>query len=131
MLGGITARACLEGIANAGPNAIWYANSSPGVCTSRSMAGEFVGGAGTGSFKVGSFSMNESMPNLMENSVQIAWDYLEHTGELGDAAVASRFLMNTVEAMIRQGERRRLFLSNKAIKAYQNFVAERTLTVVQ
>jgi hypothetical protein len=74
--------------------------------------------------------MNEPLPHLMESSVQIAWDYLERTGELGDAAVASRFLMNTVEAMIRQGERRRLVLTNKAIVAYQRFIAEKILTLV-
>jgi hypothetical protein len=75
--------------------------------------------------------MSESLSHLMENSVQIAWDYLERTGEIGDAATASRHLMNTVEHMIRQGEKRKLLLSNRAIKAYQNFrMAERKLTVV-
>jgi len=29
-------------------------------------------------------SMNEPLPILVENSIQIAWDYLERTGELGD-----------------------------------------------
>ena len=59
--------------------------------------------------------MNEALPILMENAIQIAWDYLERTGELGDAPEASKFLMDCVEAMIRRGERRRLVLSNKAI----------------
>lgn len=70
-------------------------------------------------------SMSESLPILMETSVQIAWDYLEYTGELEDAEVASRFLLDTVEMMVRRGERRRLFLSNKAIDAYKRFKAER------
>jgi hypothetical protein len=74
--------------------------------------------------------MKEPLPNLMENSIQIPWDYLERSGELGEAAVASRFLMNSVEIMIRQGERRRLVLSNKAIAAYQGFLAEKPLTLV-
>jgi hypothetical protein len=65
--------------------------------------------------------MNEALPILMENAIQIAWDYLERTGELGDAPEASKFLMDCVEAMIRRGERRRLVLSNKAIAAYQRF----------
>lgn len=63
--------------------------------------------------------MSEPLPLLMENSIQIAWDYLERTGEIDDGAFTSRFLMTTVEDMIRRGERRKLFLSNKAISAYQ------------
>jgi hypothetical protein len=63
--------------------------------------------------------MSEPLPLLMENSIQIAWDYLERTGEIDDGAFTSRFLMDTVEDMIRHGERRRLLLSNRAISAYQ------------
>ena len=40
--------------------------------------------------------MTEPLPLLMENSIQIAWDYLEGTGELGDAEVAARFLTDAV-----------------------------------
>ena len=65
--------------------------------------------------------MNESLPVLMENSIQIAWDYLERTGEIEDSALASRFLVNIVDAMVRKGERSRLVISNKAIIAYQRF----------
>jgi hypothetical protein len=74
--------------------------------------------------------MDEPIPILMENSIQIAWDYLERTGELGDPEIASRFLVDTVELMIRNGERRRLLLSNKAIDAYRKFSAERHLLAV-
>jgi hypothetical protein len=28
--------------------------------------------------------MSEPLPVLMENSIQIAWDYLERSGDLGD-----------------------------------------------
>jgi hypothetical protein len=63
--------------------------------------------------------MSEHLPHLMENAVQIAWDYLEQTGEIEDAAFASRFLLNSVRQMIEAGERSRLVLSNKAIIAYQ------------
>jgi hypothetical protein len=65
--------------------------------------------------------MAEPLPILMEHAIQIAWDYLERTGELGDPEIASRFLMGTVELLVRRGERRRLLLSNKAIDAYQRF----------
>jgi hypothetical protein len=58
--------------------------------------------------------MAEPLPIPMENAIQVAWDYLERTGELGDPEIASRFLLDTVELLVRRGERRRLLLSNKA-----------------
>ena len=63
--------------------------------------------------------MAASLSQLLEESFQIAWEYLERTGELGDANAASRFLSDTIEVMIRQGQRNRLGLSNRAISAYQ------------
>ena len=65
--------------------------------------------------------MTEPLPLLIDSSIEIAWDYLERTGELGDAMVAGRFLNDTIEVMVRRGERRRLMLANKAITAYQQF----------
>jgi hypothetical protein len=63
--------------------------------------------------------MPASLPQLLEESFRIAWEYLERTGELGDASVASRFLNDIIETMIRRGQRSRLALSNRAITAYQ------------
>jgi hypothetical protein len=63
--------------------------------------------------------MTISLSQLLEESFQIAWEYLERTGELGDGGVANRFLSDKIEAMIRRGERSRLALSNRAISAYQ------------
>jgi hypothetical protein len=63
--------------------------------------------------------MSEPVPTLMENSIQIAWDYLERTGQIADAEFPSRFLLDTIENMVRKGERRRLILSNNAITAYE------------
>ena len=63
--------------------------------------------------------MAEPLSILMENSIQIAWDYLERTGELEDPEEASRVLLNAVELMVRQGVRSRLVLSNRAISTYQ------------
>lgn len=74
--------------------------------------------------------MSEPLSILMEHSVQIAWDYLERTGDLGEPNAASRFLMDTVEKMIRSGERRKLILSNKAIDAYKQFRTRRSLALV-
>ena len=73
--------------------------------------------------------MNEPLPILMENSLMIAWDYLERTGELGDPDVASRVLMDSIEDMVNKGERRKLMLSNKAIAAYQRFRADHRLSL--
>ena len=63
--------------------------------------------------------MSEHLPHLMEYAVHISWDYLERTDQIADGAFASRFLMTTVEDMMRQGERRRLLLSNRAITTYE------------
>jgi hypothetical protein len=56
---------------------------------------------------------------LMENALQIAWDYLERTGQISDPEFTSRFLLDSVERMVRSGERRRLWLSNQAITSYE------------
>jgi hypothetical protein len=70
--------------------------------------------------------MTESpLQHLVEHSIQIAWDYLERTGELEDPEIASKVLLDAVESMIRQGVRSRLLLSNRAITAYQRFKQER------
>ncbi len=54
-----------------------------------------------------------------------AWDYLERSGELGEPETASRFLLDSVELMVRHGERRQLVLSNRAIDAYKRFRMQR------
>ena len=69
--------------------------------------------------------MPEPLPILMEKSIQIAWDFLERSGELGEPEAASRFLLDSVEGMVRHGERRQLVLSNRAIAAYKRFRTER------
>lgn len=71
--------------------------------------------------------MIETLPRLIENSFLIAWDYLEATGELGHPDTAARHLLDTIETMVFQGERRQLLLSNKAIASYQRFSAEQGL----
>jgi hypothetical protein len=65
--------------------------------------------------------MTVTLSRLLGDSFQIAWEYLERTGELEDGGAASRFLSDTIETMIRQGQRSRLVLSNRAIAAYQRF----------
>ena len=58
---------------------------------------------------------------LLEQSIQIAWDYLERTGEINEPDTASRFLGETIAVMMRHGQTNRLLLSNRAITAYQRF----------
>ena len=70
--------------------------------------------------------MTNSLSQLLEESLQIAWEYLERTGELGDGAEASRFLGKHIEDMILRGKHSRLLLSNSAIEAYQRFRGDRT-----
>ena len=74
--------------------------------------------------------MTETVPTLVENSLRIAWDYLEATGELGNPDAAANHLLDTIETMLRHGERRRLVLSNKAIASYQRFRVEQGLSLV-
>ena len=56
---------------------------------------------------------------LMEVAIEIAWDYLERTGQIADPEFTSRFLLDTIERLVRNGERRRLWLSNRAITSYE------------
>ena len=67
---------------------------------------------------------------LIQNSIQIAWDYLERSGELGNPGIASRVLSDTIEILIRRGERRKILLANKAIDAYRRFRVEHQLELV-
>jgi hypothetical protein len=61
------------------------------------------------------------LSKLLEDSVQIAWDYLQRSGELQDGSVATRFLTDSIDLMIRQGKTNRMFLANKAIAQYMVF----------
>ena len=69
--------------------------------------------------------MYEPLPILIEESIQIAWDYLERSGDLGEPQVAGEVLLNSVASLVRLGERRRLMLSNRAIADYKKFRAQR------
>lgn len=62
---------------------------------------------------------------LFEDSLQIAWDYLERLGEIEDPATAARYLAETIERRLRSGEEHRILLSNHAIGDYRRFIQER------
>jgi hypothetical protein len=66
-------------------------------------------------------------PLLLDESVKIAVDFLDRTGEIDDVGETSQFLVNKVSFMIAQGERNRLLLANRAITAYQRYRKTRTL----
>jgi hypothetical protein len=69
--------------------------------------------------------MSASIPILIESSIEVAWDYLVGTGELGDPTVAGGVLLGSIERMVFRGERRRLMLANIAIIEYRKFLAQR------
>jgi hypothetical protein len=56
---------------------------------------------------------------LFEQSVNIAWNVLQMSGDLQDPNAACWFLAQKIAHMMGQGERRRLALSNRAIDAYR------------
>jgi hypothetical protein len=56
---------------------------------------------------------------LFEQSFNIAWNVLIQGGELGEPNEAFHRLAATIGTMMKNGERRRLLLSNSAIEAYR------------
>jgi hypothetical protein len=69
--------------------------------------------------------MTRTTQSIFTKLIEIAWDYLEATGELGNPDRAAQHLLDTIEAMILHGERRQLLLANNAIASYQSLRAER------
>jgi hypothetical protein len=63
--------------------------------------------------------MNNTLPPLVENSLQIAWDYLERTGSIADPHQTAEILLQSIKTQILRGENRKLMLSNRAIAAYE------------
>ena len=63
--------------------------------------------------------MSESVPILVENAVQIAWEFLERSGDITDGHETSQFLIKTIGKMALAGERRQLMPTNRAIDTYR------------
>lgn len=63
--------------------------------------------------------MTEPLPVLIENSLQVAWDYLDGIGELADQQQTAEFLLRNIQSQMLRGERRTLMLSNRAIESYR------------
>jgi hypothetical protein len=69
----------------------------------------------------------DGSPLVMENAIQIALNFLERSGEIDDYTETCRFVADRVEFMMRQGQRNRLVLANRAIAAFQRYRAARTI----
>jgi hypothetical protein len=70
---------------------------------------------------------DDANPQLLTEAKQIAWEFLERSGEIDDAREVNRFLTGKIEEMIEQGQRNRLALSNRAIAAFQAYRRSRTI----
>ena len=60
-----------------------------------------------------------SICSLIEESTEIAWNYLERTGQIEDRSVAYRQLSLIIAGLIKDGVTNRLRLSNYAIAAFE------------
>jgi hypothetical protein len=69
----------------------------------------------------------DANPQLLMEARQIAWDFLERSGEIDDTAEVNRFLTGKIEQMVGQGQRNRLALSNRAIAAFREYRRARTI----
>jgi hypothetical protein len=65
--------------------------------------------------------MTEPLPILVEKSLQIAWDFLDASGEIDDPQQTAEVLLGTIKTLMLRGEHRRLMLSNRAIDAFREF----------
>jgi len=73
--------------------------------------------------------VDPSFSQLLEESVDIAWVYLQRTGELDNDA--ARYLTDAIETMIRRGLRNRMFLANMAIIKYRVFKDKRKIVPIR
>lgn len=60
----------------------------------------------------------------LEGSFEIAWSFLEKSGELRGAAESANMIMDSIEQQLRAGEHRKLMLANRAISSYRKQVAQ-------
>ena len=65
--------------------------------------------------------MTEPLPILVENSLQIAWDFLDASGEIEDPQQTAEVLLGAIKTLVLRGENRRLMLSNRASDAFREF----------
>ena len=63
----------------------------------------------------------------LETALQIALHYFERAGETDDYAETRRFLADTIELMMKQGQYNKLVLANRAISACEKHRSARTI----
>jgi hypothetical protein len=56
---------------------------------------------------------------IIENSLHIAWNYLEAMGELGNTEVASQMLPDEIHGMMRRGETSPPDALKQGVEAYK------------
>ena len=56
---------------------------------------------------------------LLEDAVQIAFNFLARSGEVDDPMETAGYLADKIFFMMSQGQRNRIALANRAITAYQ------------
>jgi len=69
----------------------------------------------------------KEQPLLMEDSIRVAIDFLDRSGEIDDFDETFQFLVDQVGFMIAQGQRNKLLLANRAISAFQRYRRVRTI----
>jgi hypothetical protein len=57
---------------------------------------------------------------LLEDALQIAFNFLAHSDEIDDPMETAGFLADKIHFMISQGQRNRTALANRAIAAFQH-----------
>jgi hypothetical protein len=70
---------------------------------------------------------DDGNPQLLTEAKQIAWEFLERSGEIDDPSEVDQFLTGKIEQMVGQGQRNRLALSNRAIDAFREYRRARTI----
>ncbi|MGY2903386.1 hypothetical protein [Bradyrhizobium sp. URHC0002] len=63
--------------------------------------------------------MTNSLPEFVEQSLQIAWDFLEASGEISDPHRSAEVLLMDIRDRAFKGERRPLMLANRAIEKHK------------
>lgn len=58
--------------------------------------------------------------DIVHDAFNIAWSVLKRSGELRDLDRSSKVLKFTIMEMVAGGERRRLFLVDRALKTYRD-----------
>jgi len=66
-------------------------------------------------------------PLLMEDSIRVAIDFLDRSGQIDDLDETLQFLVDQLSFMIAQGQRNKLLLANRAISAFQRYRRARTI----